>query len=293
MRQGILYAAACYSAWGFLPLYFKSLQEVAPLEILMHRMAWALLLLLGILTWRKQWSWLPKVLRQPKLILGFVLSASLLSVNWFLYIWAINNGMVIDASLGYFMTPLVSVLLGFALLHERLRPYQWLSVAIAASGVVWLAWQTGHPPWIGISLALTFGIYGLLRKTAALGPLEGLSLETLLLFPFAFGYLIWLSFQGQSAFIESGTSTRWLLVAAGPITAIPLLLFAAAARRIPLATLGLMQYIAPSLQLILGVYIFNESFSGDRLAGFVTIWIALALYSLEGLRHTFRREKLA
>ena len=293
MRQGILYAAACYSAWGFLPLYFKSLQEVAPLEILMHRMAWALLLLLGILTWRKQWSWLPKVLRQPKLILGFVLSASLLSVNWFLYIWAINNGMVIDASLGYFMTPLVSVLLGFALLHERLRPYQWLSVAIAASGVVWLAWQTGHPPWIGISLALTFGIYGLLRKTAALGPLEGLSLETLLLFPFAFGYLIWLSFQGQSAFIESGTSTRWLLVAAGPITAIPLLLFAAAARRIPLATLGLMQYIAPSLQLILGVYIFNESFSGDRLAGFVIIWIALALYSLEGLRHTFRREKLA
>jgi chloramphenicol-sensitive protein RarD len=190
---------------------------------------------------------------------------------------------VIDASLGYFINPLVNVLLGFLLLRERLRPGQWAAVAMAAAGVIWLTWQSGHPPWIGLLLAATFGLYGLLRKTAVLGPLEGLSLETLLLFPLALGYLIVLTLTDHNSFTTAPASSQWLLAAAGPITAIPLLLFAAGARRISLSLLGLLQYIGPTLQLLLGVWLYHEPFSGDRLAGFAIIWGALVVYSLEGL----------
>jgi chloramphenicol-sensitive protein RarD len=291
MRKGILYATACYTAWGLFPIYFKAINEVPPLEILFHRMLWALLFLVMILAWRKQWSWIPELLKKPKLIAGFASSAILLSTNWFIYIWAVNNGHVIDASLGYFITPLVNVLLGYVFLHERMRPIQWWAIGLAASGVVWLTIQTGHPPWIGLSLACSFGAYGLLRKTAKLGPLEGLSLETFLLFPFALVYLTFLAINGQSSFLHGTTNTQLFLMAAGPITAIPLLLFAAGARRIPLATLGLLQYISPSIQLILGVWLFHEPFSGARLIGFTTIWIGLIVYSAEGIRNAMRREK--
>lgn len=291
MRKGILYATACYTVWGLFPLYFKAIGEIPPMEILFHRMLWALIFLVMTLAWRKQWAWIPPLLKQPKLIAGFASSAVLLSTNWFIYIWAINNGKVIDASLGYFMTPLVNVLLGYVLLHERMRRIQWWAVGIAAGGVVWLTFQTGHPPWIGLSLAATFGVYGLLRKTAALGALEGLSLETFLLFPFALAYLSFLAINGQSAFLHSTGATQLLLLAAGPITAVPLLLFAAGARRIPMATLGLLQYIAPSLQLLLGVWLYHEPFSLERLIGFAAIWAGLIIYSAEGLRYTFAKEK--
>ncbi|WP_295757724.1 EamA family transporter RarD [Undibacterium sp.] len=291
MRKGILYAAVCYSAWGLFPIYFKALHEITPIEILLYRMLFSLVFLLAILSWRNQWAWVRLVLRTPKLIAGFGASALLLSINWFIYIWAINNGRVIDASLGYFITPLVSVLLGYAFLHERLRRLQSVALGFAAAGVAWLAWQTGHPPWIGLALALSFGTYGLLRKTAALGALEGLSLETALLFPFALGYLLWLSDQGQTSYLTSSDSARWLLLAAGPITAIPLLLFATAARRIPMATLGVLQYISPTIQLILGVYLYNESFGSARLMGFLAIWLGLALYSFEGIRNTYLARK--
>lgn len=287
MRKGILYAAACYSAWGLFPLYFKALHAIPSIEILLHRMVWALVFLLLVLAWRKQWNWLPELVRQPKLLAGFAASALLLSANWFLYIWSINNDRIIDASLGYFMTPLVNVFLGFVLLKERLRHVQWAAVACAALGVIWLSLQTGHPPWIALVLATTFGMYGLLRKTAALGALEGLSLETMLLFPFALAYLVYLALHGQSAFISAPTQTQLLLLAAGPITAIPLLMFAAAARRIPMATLGLMQYISPSLQLLIGVWLYHEQFSHERMLGFIGIWAGLALYSIDGLRVNF------
>ncbi len=291
MRKGILYATACYTAWGLFPLYFKALSEIPPMEILFHRMLWALIFLVMVLAWRKQWSWIPLLFKQPKLIAGSATSAVLLSANWFIYIWAINNDRVVDASLGYFMTPLVNVLLGYALLHERMRRIQWWAVGIAASGVLWLTFQTGHPPWIGLSLAFSFGIYGLLRKTAALGALEGLSLETFLLFPFALAYLSILTINGQSAFLHNSGPTQLLLLAAGPITAIPLLLFAAGARRIPMATLGLLQYISPSIQLLLGVWLYHEPFNIERLIGFAAIWLGLIVYSAEGLRYTFMREK--
>lgn len=283
MRLGIVFASSAYAIWGLFPLYFKALQDIPPVEILMHRIAWSLGFLVCILAWRKQWSWIGGLLQRPKVLAGFTASALLLSANWFIYIWAVNNGQVIDASLGYFINPLVSVLLGSILLHERLRTAQWAAVALAAAGVAWLTWQSGHLPWIGLALALSFGIYGLLRKTGALGALEGLSLETSILFPVAIGYLFMLTLDDRNAFSAASTSSKWLLAAAGPITAIPLLMFGAAARRIPLSLLGLLQYIAPSLQLLLGVWLYNEPFGGARLAGFVLIWTALALYSMEGL----------
>jgi len=282
MQLGMLFAASAYVLWGLFPLYFKALQQVAPLEILLHRIAWALIFLMVVLTLRQQWSWVPKVVRKPRVLLGFTASSLLLSVNWFIYIWSVNNGHVIHSSLGYFMNPLVNVLLGFLFLHERMRPLQWAAVAIAAGAVAWLTWMAGHPPWIGLALAFSFGSYGLLRKTAALGALEGLSLETILLFPFAFAYLAWLAVHGQNAFLQSALPGKCLMAAAGPITAVPLLLFAAGARRIPMSTLGLLQYIAPTLQLLLGVCLYNEPF-GPRAPGFFSIWAALLLYSAEGL----------
>lgn len=283
MNIGMLYAAIAYAIWGVFPLYFHTLQTIPPSQVVLHRIVWSFAFLLAVLLWRRQLGWLKGALRQPKIVAGFVGSACLLSGNWFIYIWAVNNGHVVDSSLGYFINPLFNVFLGFLLLGERLRPVQWVAVAIAAAGVAWLTWQSGHLPWIALALAATFGTYGLLRKTASLGTLEGLSLETLLLFPFALGALLWLSSEGHNAFVTAPTTSKWLLASAGPITAIPLLLFAAGARRIPLSILGLLQYIGPTLQLLIGVWFFHEPFGGARLIGFAMIWSALAIYSLEGL----------
>jgi chloramphenicol-sensitive protein RarD len=283
MHIGMLYAAAAYAAWGLFPLYFKALQSIAPAQILLHRMLWSLGFLIVVLAWRRQWAWLGDVLKRPKVLAGFAASALLLSSNWFIYIWAVNHGRVVDSSLGYFINPLLNVLLGFLLLRERLRPVQWTAVALAAAGVAWLTWQGGHLPWIALALAVTFGLYGLLRKTAALGTLEGLALETLLLFPLALGYLIVLTLHHDNQFLAAPAAQQWLLAAAGPITAIPLLLFAAGARRITLSLLGLLQYIGPTLQLLLGVWLYHEPFGGVRVIGFALIWSALAVYSLEGL----------
>lgn len=283
MNPGILYAASAYALWGVFPLYFKSLQEIPPMEILLHRMVWSLVFVAAVLAVRKQWAWLGDVVRRPKVLAGFAASAVLLSSNWFIYIWAVNNGHVVESSLGYFINPLFNVLLGMLILRERLRPIQWIAVGIAAFGVAWLTWHGGTLPWIALLLATTFALYGLLRKTAALGALEGLALETLLLFPLACGYLVLLSVQGQNHFTTASTSAQLLLAAAGPITAIPLLLFASGARRIPLSLLGLLQYIGPTLQLLLGVWLYHEPFGGARLAGFALIWSALAVYTAEGL----------
>lgn len=293
MQLGIFYAATAYILWGIFPIYFKALQNVSPLEILWHRIVWAFAFLLIVLSARRQWSWMGRVARQPKVLAGFAASAVLLSVNWYLYIWSVNSGHVVDASLGYFMNPLVTVFLGFLLLHEHLRPMQWAAVALAAGGVGWLTWQAGHPPWIGLGLAFSFGFYGLLRKTAALGALEGLSLETVLLFPFAFGYLAWLAFHDKNAFLHASVGTKGLLMAAGPITAVPLLLFAAGARRIPMSMLGVLQYLAPSLQLLIGVWIYHEPFTGQRALGYVVIWSALLVYTLEGSWQAYRGRLVA
>jgi chloramphenicol-sensitive protein RarD len=283
MSTGILSAALAFLCWGLFPLYFHAIGEVPPMQILAHRMLWSLLFLLIVLAVRRQWAWLG-LLRQPRVLGSFIASAVLLSVNWLIYIWAVNSGHVIEASLGYFINPLVNISLGYLLLKERLRPAQWMAIAVAALGVAWLTWQAGTVPWIALALAFSFGGYGLLRKTAALGPLEGLSLETMVLFPLAAAYVVWLTVHGQNAFINTGSNiTRVLLMAAGPITAIPLLLFASGARQIPLSVLGLLQYLSPTLQFLLGVWIFHEAFTADRLVGFALIWLALALFAAEGL----------
>ncbi|MBP1205675.1 chloramphenicol-sensitive protein RarD [Duganella sp. 1411] len=284
MNPGIVYATLAFFFWGIFPLYFHALAEVPPMEMLAHRMLWSLLFLALVLTARRQWKWLPQTLRQPRILGSFIASAVLLSANWFVYIWSVNNGHVIDASLGYFINPLINVLLGVLVLKEKLRRAQWVAIAAAACGVLWLTWSAGQVPWIALILGISFGAYGLLRKTAALAALEGLSLETIILFPLALCYVVWLTVQGQNSFVNSEfDSTRWLLAAAGPITAVPLLLFAAGARRIPMAALGLIQYLSPTMQALLGVWVFHEAFPPARLLGFVIIWGALALYVAEGL----------
>lgn len=283
MQAGIFCALASYILWGLFPIYFKALEEIPPLDIVMHRMLWSFLFLIVVLTCRKQWAWIGPVLRQPRVVAGFAASALLLAANWTTYVWAVNNNHILDASLGYFICPLVSVALGCMFLRERPRPIQWISIALAASAVVWLTWQAGHPPWLSLILAVTFAGYGLLRKTASLGPLPGLALETALVLPLTLAWLSFTTLQGHNSFMSASTSSQWLLAAAGPITSIPLLLFAAGARRIPLSLLGLLQYITPTIQLIIGVWLYHEPLDGGTLIGFVIIWAALVLYSAEGL----------
>jgi chloramphenicol-sensitive protein RarD len=281
MNPGLLYAALAYAMWGLFPLYFRQVAAVSSFEIVVQRCVWALLVLVIALSLMRRWSWLGQVLRQPRQLALFGLSALLLSANWLVYVWAVNHERVIDASLGYFITPLVNVLLGYVVLHERLRRAQVAAVALAAVGVLWLTLQAGQLPWIGLVLAASFGCYGLMRKTASLGALEGLALETLLLAPLAIPLLLWLTSQDGGALASGDASLiAWLLLA-GPLTVVPLLLFAAGARRITMATLGLLQYIGPTIQFALGVWLYHEPFGGARLAGFALIWFALAVYSAE------------
>ncbi|WKB54060.1 EamA family transporter RarD [Eleftheria terrae] len=288
MNHGIVFAALAYTLWGLFPLYFKALQGIASVEVVLHRVVWSLVFVLLVLAVRRQWAWLGQAARQPRLVGAFAASGLLLSANWFTYIWAVQHGRVVDASLGYFITPLVNVVMGRLVLHERLRRGQWAAVALAAGGVAWLTWSAGTLPWIGLILAATFATYGLLRKVAVLGPLEGLALETLLLFPIALAVLLWQTAQGSNAFATAPAATQGLLMLAGPITAVPLLLFAAGARRITLATLGLLQYIGPTLQLLLGLWLYHEPFAPATALGYGAIWGALLVYSLEGAWHARR-----
>jgi chloramphenicol-sensitive protein RarD len=285
LSRGILYAALAYTFWGLFPLYFRQVRHVPALEVVMHRTVWSMMFLLCVLTVLRRWQWLKDVLRQPRVLAAFAASALLLSANWLTYVWAVQNNHLLDASLGYFILPLVNVGIGYFILHERPRQGQWLAVVVAASGVLWLAIQAGHPPWVALILAFTFGIYGLLRKLAHLGALEGLTLETLILAPIALVGLAVLMQQGQSALVaaapENSATLGWLLLA-GPLTAAPLLLFAAGARRNTLTTMGILQYISPSLQFALGVWLFHEPFAQSRLVGFALIWTALVIYSIEG-----------
>jgi len=281
-RNGVIASLSAYTCWGLFPVYFKALRA-SPLEVLVHRIIWSALFLLAIIAVQRRAAWLGAVVRSPRLLVGSLFSAGLLSINWFIYIWAVGAERVVDASLGYFITPLLSVIFGVVLLGETLRPLQWLSLATAALGVLWLTVQLGQPPWVGLALAASFGSYGALRKTARLGALEGLALETWLMFPLALGYLLWLARSGHSTFYDGALGQRWALVAAGPLTSIPLLLFAAGARRIPLSLAGVLQYVSPTLQLLLGVIVWHEPFQPRKLFGYALIWLALALYSGEGL----------
>ena len=292
MRRGTLLAGSAYVIWGLLPLYWKALSSVSPQEILVHRILWSLMVCLLLLAVLKNWQWLRDGIRHPAVFRISVFTALLLAVNWLTYIWATNNGHIVEASLGYFITPLVNVLLGLVILRERLRLGQLAAIAIAALGVVYLIANAGGLLWISFTLALSFGVYGLLRKTSKLGSLEGLSIEMMLLSLPAAVFLLLMVGQGQSAFATQSWTVTMLLALTGVVTAGPLLLFASGARLVPLTTLGVLQYLAPTLQFLIGVVIYREPFTQTRLIGFGIIWVALAIYSVEGFVRRRRQRQL-
>ena len=283
-RRGIGLALGAYAVWGLFPLYFRAVGALPAFELLAHRVLWAAVFVLGLLGVQRRFAWIAPALADRRVAGRALASALLIGLNWLIYLWAVARGQVVEASLGYFINPLVNVLLGAWLLHERLRPGQWVATACAAAGVLWLALHSGGLPWIALGLAFSFAGYGLLRKTSSLGPVEGLALETLLLLPLALLALAGLALAGTPRFLQLPGATQALVMAAGPVTVIPLLLFAAGARRIPFALLGLLQYLVPSTQLAIGVLHFGEAFGADRQLGFAAIWLGLLLYSLDERR---------
>lgn len=292
MNKGYLYGIGAYLIWGFLPIYWKSLEAVPAIESLSSRIVWSLVLIGVLLLVRRHWRWLGTAVRDWRIMLTFLLSGSILAVNWGTYIWAVNADHVVETSLGYFINPLVSVLMGVWFLQEKLRRGQWTAVAIAALGVLYLTYIHGSLPWIALTLAFTFAIYGYIRKTAALGALEGLTLETAWLFLPALAVLLYLRLQGPGHLAQGDWQTALLLMGTGVITAVPLLWFSTAARLIPLSSVGLLQYIAPTCQFALGVFLYREPFSPAQLIGFCCIWLALLIYTAEGVRYN-RRRRLA
>jgi chloramphenicol-sensitive protein RarD len=282
-NKGILYALGAYIAWGLLPVYWKALETVPAIQILGHRIVWSFVIIGMIILARREWRKFRYILAYRNKLLYGSLGAGLLGVNWLVYIWAVNSDHIVEASLGYFINPLVSVLLGVIFFKEKLRPAQWLVVGLAALGVLYLTFHYGTPPWISLVLALTFGFYGLLKKKSSLEALHGLGLEMAFLVLPALGYLLFVQYQGNGSFVQDGAVTTVLLIVTGVVTAMPILLFGFAARSIPLSLVGLLQYIAPTMQFLLGVLVYSEPFTQERLIGFSIIWMALLIYWLEGL----------
>lgn len=291
--KGVLYGAAAYLMWGFFPIYFKLLHEVPAVQILGHRVVWSLLFLLALVTSLREGAALRRSLSHRRTLLIYMLAACLLSANWLTYIWGVNAGFVVETSLGYFINPLMNLILGVIILREHLRPSQWVPIGLAAAGVIYLTILYGTLPWIALALAMTFASYGLVKKLAPLGSLHSLTLETGLLFLPALGYLVWMGQSGEGAFIRQGAAITLLLAISGVITAVPLLMFGAAARRVALSTLGILQFIAPTCQFLLGVFVYGEAFTLARLAGFACIWLALLIYLAEGLLTQRRQAMLA
>lgn len=283
MKKGILLAVSAYLFWGLLPIYWKSIQSVPSLEIIGHRIVWAFLFLLIIQIFRNRWSRIRIKLKEKKTRLIFAATTCLIGFNWFLYVWAVNSGYIVETSLGYFINPLVSVFLGVLILRESLRSFQWLAIAIAAAGVLYMTFLYGIFPWIALTLGFSFGLYGLLRKIGALDAIDGLTFETGMLFLPALVYLILLESEGFGAFAHNSLRITVLLSMAGVVTALPLILFAAAVRRIPLSMMGILQYILPTMLFVLGIFVYKETFSVERLIGFFFIWIALILFTMENI----------
>jgi len=282
-RQGFIAAVAAFTMWGVLPLYLKPLHDINAITIIAHRLTWGFVCVIAWLALRGQLSGVLAALRQPRLLAGLAGTATLISLNWLIYVWAIGHEHVIDTSLGYFINPLVNVLLGVALLSERLNQRQWIAVGIAGLAVVWLAVHAGRLPWISLALAVSFSAYGLARKLLQVDSVTGLAVETLLLLPFGIGWMIWVELHGGGAFGGQGAGMAAWLMLGGIATALPLALFAFGAQRIPYSTVGIIQYIGPSLQLVIGLLVFREAFPPERIVGFALIWVSLAIYAADGL----------
>jgi chloramphenicol-sensitive protein RarD len=277
-------AAACgYFLWGLVPLYWKQLASINSVELIAHRHVWSLVFLLAVLAVQGGFAGVAGALRTPRDIGINLVSATLLTLNWLVYVWGVNTGHVIEASLGYFLVPLVNVATGRFVLHEHLRRPQWFAIGCAAAGVVLLIVQLGRPPWIALALAGTWGGYGLMRKRSPLGSFTGLTVETLLLSPVAIGFLLWQQHRGVGALGHADVRIQVLVLSAGVITAVPLLLFAYGARRIRLSTLGLLQYVTPTVQFTIGLWVYHEAFSREKALSFAFIWTGLALYTVDNL----------
>ncbi|MCB1054089.1 MAG: EamA family transporter RarD [Acidobacteria bacterium] len=289
--KGSVYALLAYGAWGFSPMFWKQVSGVPALETLGHRVIWALLVFFLLLRLRGRAGELPGAIRDPRTRRAFALAAGLIAFNWCLYVYAVSSSHIVESSLGYFINPLLNVALGMIFLGERLRTWQWVAVALAAAGVIQMSASGVGVPWIALGLALSFGLYGLVRKTAPVDALLGSNLETLLLLPVAVIYLGWLFATGRAGFLGADTHTRVFLVASGLMTALPLLWFSNAARRLPLKTLGFFQYLAPTCQLLLGVLVYGEPFTGVQLKSFAFIWTALVLFTAESQWHRRRTRR--
>ncbi|MEU9036207.1 EamA family transporter RarD [Streptomyces sp. NPDC048352] len=289
-RTGLLYGFGAYGMWGLVPLFWPLIKPSGAIEILAHRMVWSLGAVGIALLALRRWGWISEMVRHPRKLGLTALAATVISVNWGLYIWAVNNGQVVEASLGYFINPLVTIAIGVLVLAERLRRAQWAAVGIGFAAVLVLAVGYGRPPWISLTLAFSFATYGLIKKKLDMGGLESLAAETALQFLPALGYLLWLGVQGRSTFASEGLGHSALLAATGLVTAIPLVCFGAAAIRVPLSTLGLLQYLAPLFQFALGVVYFHEAMPPERWAGFSLVWAALVLLTWDALR-TARRSR--
>ena len=280
MNKGILNGIAAYTLWGFFPIYWKLLHEVPALQLIGHRIVWSFLLLLGVIILTGQWNDFRSKLDVHTF--GIYLIASLLvGVNWLTYVWAVNAGFIVETSLGYFINPLLSVLMGVLFLRERLRITQWIPVVLAALGVLYLTLVYGHLPWIALLLAFTFGFYGLVKKLAPLGSLHGLTFETGILFLPALVYLGIVQANNTAVFMHSSLTLDLLMIGAGLVTTVPLLMFASAAKQIPLSMMGILQYLAPSIQFLIGIFIYKEVFDNSRLIGFGLVWLALIIFWAE------------
>ncbi|MEU1927187.1 EamA family transporter RarD [Streptomyces sp. NPDC019826] len=289
-RAGLLYGIGAYGMWGLVPLFWPLLEPSGAVEILAHRMVWSLGVVGIALVVLRRWAWIGELLRQPRRLGLIAIAAAVISVNWGLYIWSVNNGHVVEASLGYFINPLVTIAMGVLLLGERLRPAQWAAVATGFAAVLVLAIGYGQPPWISLVLAFSFATYGLAKKKVDMGGLESLAAETAVLFVPALGFLLWLGASGDATFLSGGAGHGALLAATGLVTAIPLVCFGAAAIRVPLSVLGLLQYLAPVFQFALGILYFHEAMPPERWAGFALVWVALILLTWDALR-TARRTR--
>ncbi|OKH92087.1 hypothetical protein AB852_27255 [Streptomyces uncialis] len=288
----MLNGVTAYAMWGLVPLFWPLLKPAAAAEILAHRMVWSLAFVaLGLLVVRR-WAWAGELIRSPRQLAMLVGAAVVITINWGVYIWSVNAGHVVEASLGYFINPLVTIAIGVLLLKERLRRWQWVAVGTGAAAVVVLTIGYGRPPWISLCLAFSFAVYGLLKKKVGLGGLESLSAETAVLFLPALGYLLWLGARGESTFGSEGFGHMALLAATGLVTAVPLVCFGAAAIRVPLSTLGLLQYMAPMFQFLLGVLYFKEAMPLERWLGFALVWAALSLLTWDAIRTARNNRRL-
>ncbi|MBI9090918.1 MAG: EamA family transporter RarD [Desulfobacterium sp.] len=283
MTQGYLTLVIAYVIWGSSPIYWKCLAQVPALELLLHRTVWSFVFLMALVVVQKRTSEVIQALTTPRTLVSLLGSTLVLAFNWFLFIWSVNHGLVLQASLGYYINPLIMVILGMIFLKERLTPLKWLALVIATAGVVYYALGLGQFPWIALSLAVSFGIYSLFHKMTQVTAVTGICVETMLLTLPAMAYLIFLNIQGRGAMFTMGIGTDLLLVGTTLVTALPLLLFTMGARKVPLATVGFMQYLAPTLSFFLAVFMFDEPFSSKQLVTFVMIWAALALYSADSL----------